>query len=278
MNRINEDTRSDLLRRSKKADNYKDQSKGRNRYERRVHSKLANSVREYNKLDMNKLFKENIVDININVNGETDDYTVRVRWSGILTSMQAYLKELDATEVNFRVVARALSDSFNHNDVYVHCSCPDATYRQNYWQTMNNISSGDPENRPSDITNPDDTKGSGCKHVMLVLSNLSYWQIKLSSVIYNYINYMKAHQERLYADIIYPALFEKEYEEPVQLDIDSVDEVEPELQSDEETIDTSNRWAVTKNLFKKMPKNDDDDRPIEIEGQKRFNFDSLESD
>ena len=30
---------------------------------------------------------------------------------------------------------------------------------------------GDPQTIPSDITNPNDTLGSACKHVLLVLSN-----------------------------------------------------------------------------------------------------------
>lgn len=278
MKNLNEDSRSDLIRRSKKADHYKDTSKGKTRYDRRVFSKLANSVKDYNKVDMNKLFKENILDLDIAVEGETDDYVVRVSWGGFLTSLQGYLEKMQSEDINFRAVSRALSDSFNHNDVYVHCSCPDATYRQNYWQTMNNISSGDPENRPSDITNPNDTKGAGCKHVMLVLSNLSYWQIKMSSVIFNYINYMKEHYERLYADVIYPAIFEKEYEEPVQLDIDTSSEEDNKLETDSDIIDTSNKWAKTKNQFKvgnefRFKKDDK-----EIEGQKQFDLDSLMSD
>ena len=42
----------------------------------------------------------------------------------------------------------------------------------------------------------------------------------------NYIDYMKKHYERLYADIIYPAIYDKKYEEPVQLDIEDSDELD----------------------------------------------------
>ena len=56
------------------------------------------------------------------------------------------------------------------------------------------------------MTNPNDTLGVGCKHIMLVLSNTS-WCIKLASVIHNYINYMKSHYEKLYADIIYICVY-----------------------------------------------------------------------
>jgi len=33
---------------------------------------------------------------------------------------------------------------------------------------------GEMETRPSNITNPDDTKGRGCKHVQAVLTNNSW--------------------------------------------------------------------------------------------------------
>ena len=57
---------------------------------------------------------------------------------------------------------------------------------------------------------------------------------------------MEKHYQRLYADIIYPAIYGKEYEKPVQLDIDSSDE----LDTERDTIDASNRYAADKNKFK----------------------------
>ena len=116
----------------------------------------------------------------------------------------------------------------------------------NYWQTKNGVSSGDPENRPSDITNPDDKLGSACKHVLLVLSNTS-WLLKVGSTILNYIRYMEKHYEKLYADIIYPAVYGKHYEEPVQLDLFD----DGTLETDTDTLDKSNEYARTKNQFKK---------------------------
>lgn len=129
-------------------------------------------------------------------------------------------------------------------DVILH-NCPDATYRMNYWQTKNGITSGEPETRPSDITNPDDNLGSACKHVLLVLSNTS-WLLKVGATIMNYIRYMEKHYAKLYADIIYPAIYGKNYEDPVQLDIFDDDS----LETDTDTIDKSNEYARTKNQFK----------------------------
>ena len=82
---------------------------------------------------------------------------------------------------------------------------------------------------------------------MLVISNTS-WIIKLASVVYNYINYMENHYKKLYADIIYPAIYEKDYEEPVQLDIDTIDQDELDTSSD--MVDKSNTYARDKNKFK----------------------------
>lgn len=50
---------------------------------------------------------------------------------------------------------------------------------------------------------------------------------------------------RLYADIIYPAIFNKAYEEPVQQDL-----FDDELDTDEETIDQANIEAKEKGRFK----------------------------
>ena len=249
MNRLYEDSRSQLLSKSKKADNYapSNQMFGKNRYERRLKSRVSHSVKDYNSINMNRLFKDNILDVKVSVQGETNDYVVKISFGGFLDNLH---RELDRNnnELNLRVVSRALSSSFNSDNVYIFCSCPDWKYRMGYFATKNSITSGDPELRPSKITNPNDTKGPGCKHSLLVISNNS-WLLKVASVIFNYINYMEKHYAKLYADIIYPAIYEKEYEEPVQIDMFD-DEENPELLDDEDTIDTSNKYARTKNQFK----------------------------
>ena len=123
-------------------------------------------------------------------------------------------------------------------------------------------------------TNPNNDKGKACKHVLLVLNNLN-WLIKVTSVIFNYVNYMKKHYERLYADVIYPALYEKEYEEPVQLDLD-IDNKGNQLDTDTDTIDTSNKYARSKNQFQKG--NQEGNRFISNSDEKEINFDDLLND
>ena len=298
--KLNEDSRSQLLTRSKSGANYapSNQHKGKNRYARRVHSKVANSVKEFNSINMNKLFKDDILDVNINIQGETNNYVVTIKMSGIMGNLQ---QELNPDEnVNFREVARALVKAFNGEDVYIRCSCPDWKYRFGHWALKHSISSYDDvfnkggkvvshsSNQQEDPlvqtqaprfnwTNKDDNKGAACKHVLLVLSN-NTWLIKVASVITNYINYMKKNMPDLYAKVIYPSIFEKEYipmseystgEEGI-----SQDEEPGELKTDKDELDITNKWAREKDKFKKGNQSGIQFAP----NKKEFDFDSLVSD
>ncbi len=224
-----EDKRSQLLARSKTGDAYSvwNRFKGKNRYQRRLYSRLASSVKNFNSIDMNKLFKDDVLDVDIDVKGETDIYVVRISFAGFLDELHNFLK---TQELNRKIISKALVRAFNADDVFINCTCPDFRYRGKYWATKNNILIGAPEDRPSDITNPNDTKGPGCKHINLALSDSS-WLMKVSSVIYNYIEYMKEHDERLYQKYIYPAVYQKPYEpdDGVQLDISDIEGQEKDL-------------------------------------------------
>ena len=97
-------------------------------------------------------------------------------------------------------------------------NCPDARYRMAYNQTKNDYKAGYKERRPSNITNPLDDLGAGCKHVLLVLANLD-WAVKVASVINNYIKYCKEHLQRNYADYIFPKVYGVQYDKAVQLNL-----------------------------------------------------------
>ena len=498
---LNEDSRNKLLNKSKSS------VKGKQRFNRRQKSKVANNVHQYNSIDMNKLFKEDILTVNISVRGETDDYTVKISFGGFLDILKDLVKG-NIEELNLRNITRALITGFNKDDVYISCSClhpsteiklldgrvvdmptmkklfdsgetlyvystdengdfkpglvekvwitkqtkdfikvtldngeeilttpdhlymlrdgsyqmaenlivgqslmpmyfsdkngyetvkfnstgkyhstykvvanelkstlikeasiraqeqiesqnekilltkikntllkiisekdiineenylkyraksvphynkrfssideavsyfelnhkivkierlqleetpvydikvkdwhnfvvnsgivlhncPDFHYRFGYWATRNKITSGEPENRPSNITNPRDDLGSGCKHILLVLNNNS-WLMKVASVINNYIKYMEKHYRKLYSDIIYPAIFDRKYEEPVQLSFDDLDN-DNTLQTDSDTLDASNKYGQDRTRFQKgntqgirfAPKEENDDQ------------------
>lgn len=278
-----EDNRKDYIRSGKNADDYApgNQALGRNRYERRKRSHVLRSVAEMNRINMNELFKFDLLRVDVKVQGETDQYLVTVVFPGILEYLQKELAKNPALDL--KAITSAVVAAFNSDDVRVHCTCPDFKYRHDYWLTQKNLNAGDPQNNPGKgIVNPNDTKGNGCKHVMLVLSNNS-WCIKVASVIRNYCLYMQHHEERLFKEVMYPALYGHEYtgEEGVQqeLGVDNdnnvVVDTSTELDSDECALDTSNEWAKTKNLFQKGHQGG---IQFAKETPKQFSFDSLISD
>lgn len=286
MYRLNEDSRKELINKSKHADNYvTDQSKGKNRYQRRLHSKVLNSVQEFNSIDMNSFFKNDTLLVNVRVQGETDDYIVQIKFSGVLKEIHDQMGKMSAdpnAKIDLRIITKSLVTAFNSGDVYMHCSCPDWLYRMSYWSRVNDTSSDPSIEQPTngrEIVNPFDTKGRGCKHALLVISN-NRWIRAVASVIFNYINYMEKHYPRLYADVIYPAIYDKKYEDDVQLSIDDVNGNNQDLVSTEDEIDISNKWAKTKGQFKQGNQSGVQfaSPNKEVPGQKSFNFDSLVSD
>lgn len=240
MPKLFEDKRNQLMAQGRRGTKEKD---GKSRYEKRVKSKVASTVREFNEIDMQSLFVHNILTINVPVRGETDNYLVRIKFGGFLDLLRNQLDRQNG-ELNLRAITRALLDAFNQDDVYIHCSCPDYQYRFAYWSSIKSINAGPPEKRPAKITNPKNDKGPGCKHIMLVLSNNS-WLIKVASVINNWIVYMSKNRKKQYADIVYPAIYGHEYKEPVQLSIDDTIDI-----NDQETIDIANKEGRTRGQFK----------------------------
>lgn len=233
---LHEESRTRILARSKQS------KKGFERFRKRVKSRVANSVKQFNAMDMNKLFKQDVFSVDVMVRGETDTYAVTISFGGFLELLQDQLK---TTELNLKAVTRALINGFNREDVYISCTCPDNQYRYAFSQTQHGIKSGEQETRPANITNPHDDLGASCKHILLVLSNQS-WLLKCGSTILNYIRYMEKHYEHLYQTVIYPAIYKKEYEGPVQLSLFD----DERLITDKDELDKSNTYARTKNQFK----------------------------
>ena len=238
--------KNQLINKSKKSDNYKDTSKGRNRWERRNHSKIDRRVDQYNKIDMNNFFKKDELKVGINVHGETDDYVVTIRFNGVLKAIQDEIRRNNG-RLEFKCILIALQRTFNTGDVFVSCTCKDWIYRQSYYSTKDGYNSGAPEIRASNITNPNDSKGGGCKHVNLVIGNID-WVMKIASVINNYIHYMEEHYQRLYADVIFPKLYNKKYERDIQLSL--FDDGKDNLKDDSEEIKLSNRYGRDRGKFR----------------------------
>lgn len=391
--RILEDKRSEFISKGKAG--AKEKTDNKSRFEKRLKSRVANNVRNYNKLDMNKLFKQGILDVDVDVHGETGDYVVGVSFGGFIDNLREQLRD-DTVLPDLKDVIKALVKTFNGDNVYLRCTClhpdtrirltdgttptvrelldrfnrgellytlsldendiisnkiikvwqtgtveefirvtldngafidttsnhlyllsdntyriasylkpgdvlasiefkskanqrrtdrvitsvesltveatpiydvkventpnflagagvilhncDDFKYRHAYWMSKHDLILGDREDRPSDITNPSNNLGPGCKHIMLVLSNHN-WLLKVASTITNYIKYMENHYNKMYADIIYPALYNKKYEKPVQLNVFDKDNL-TDKQSSKQDIDASNIEASRRGQFK----------------------------
>ena len=180
--KLDEATRTQLVAQSRNVGQYKNTSRGRNRMERKKYSKVANAVKSYNEINMNDFWKSDILQVNIPVVGETDEYTVTIKLEGVVAEVQKNIKN-NGNKLEFRTVIQALTKVFNTSDVWVKCSCPDFKYRFAHWNIIKNVSVDDTSKDPGPgkgIANPNDDKGRGCKHVLLVLSNGS-WMMKVIS-------------------------------------------------------------------------------------------------
>ena len=224
---LNEVGKQQLISKSKSSE------KGRERFNKRNRSRVTNTVKSFNSIDMNKLFKDDILTVKVPVQGETSNYEVTITFGGLLEILRDQIER--SGSLTFREISRAAIIGFNRDDLYVACTCEDFKYRFHFWAEQNGYNGDGPENRPARITNPRDSLGSSCKHILLVLNNTS-WVLRVARVIMNYIDYMERHYQKLYADIIYPAIYGAEYEEPVQLDIETTDE----LDTSTDTVDKAN--------------------------------------
>lgn len=215
-----EDTRTAQLNKSKEKGLYKNAKYGKNRYERKKYSKLASTVEEYNKIDMNDFFKKDILLVKIPITGETDNYTVKVKLLGVVAEMTKSIKS-NKYKFEFKTVLQALTKVFNTTDVYTNCTCDDYKYHFAYWNIVNNVSIDDSAHNPGPgkgIANPDDDKGRGCKHILLVLENCD-WLMKVASVIFNYVEYMSNKMPEVFLSVIFPRLYGIDAEEAQEQNI-----------------------------------------------------------
>ena len=171
--KLNEATRTQLVAQSKNIGQYKDTSRGKTRFDRKKYSKVANAVKNYNEINMNDFWKKDILQVNIPVVGETDEYTVTIKIEGVVAEMQKNIKN-NGNKMEFRTIIQSLTKVFNTTDVYVKCTCADFKYRFKHHLIVNGMSVDDSSQDPGPgkgIANPNDDKGRGCKHVLLALSN-----------------------------------------------------------------------------------------------------------
>ncbi len=245
---LHEDSRSLLLSKSKNVGMYKDQSHGKNRFERKRLSQIANAVKQYNQIDMNKLFKEDTLIVNIPVIGETDQYTVTIKMEGIIKEIAKNIKN-NNNKLEYKTIVQALTKVFNTANIYVKCTCQDYKYRFAHWNIINNVSVDDTAQDPGPgkgIRNPKDEDGRGCKHILLVLANGS-WIMKVTSVINNYIHYAEEYLQKPFLKVIFPKLYGMPAEEMVEQDLVDDDKF---LDSSKGLIDAINEYGKTRGRYK----------------------------
>ena len=231
--KLTEATRQQLLNKSRSADIVK--SYGTTRFDRRNIQRVYNPKDSLNKLDMNALWKANILSFYLTVQGETNNYTVEVLFDDVLDDISKELKR-NNYKFEYKVVYRAIINAINRNDIYVSCSCPDWYYRMSYQATKGQYNSGKAQTIPARITNPNDTKGAGCKHVMKVLGNLD-WALDLASCITNYVTYMQDNYQDKYEDILFPALYGMSYIDAINDGIINNENENTDDEEDEESLD-----------------------------------------
>jgi hypothetical protein len=198
---------------------------------------------------MNKVFKQDILQVNIPVVGETDEYTVTVKLEGVVAEIQKNIKN-SGNKIEFRTVIQALTKVFNTTDVYVKCSCPDFKYRFAHWNIIKNVSVDDSSQDPGPgkgIANPNDDKGRGCKHILQVLAN-GNWMMKVSSTILNYIHFLSEKKPDAFLKLVFPKLYGVPADEAAE---NGLVEDNEDLETGKDLIDVVNEWARNRGKFKK---------------------------
>lgn len=249
-NAITEATRRELLTKSKGARGYINR-KG-NRWDAKNAVTIANTVKDYNRIDMNTFWKKDVLNLDIKIKGETDDYVVAVEFANILNRIKNKVVQ-NKNILTIKIIYDALVEALNSSDLKINCSCPDFAFRFSYYATKNNYKEGEAENRDAKITNPKNDLGSACKHTLNVLNNAE-WISKISSVINNYVNYCKDNMEYNYSRFIFPKIYGMTSDKAIQLTFDDYDEkgeIKDKLESDEALINLSNALGKLRGRIKK---------------------------
>lgn len=248
---IDEATRNQLIAKSKKGTTYKHKSNS-NRWSAKSNCLVANTVKDYNKIDMDTFWKKDILSFQVKVEGETDEYLVTVELKDILSKIQRRVQN-NHNKLEIKCIYDSLIQALNSEDIKIDCTCPDFQYRFRVWATKNNYNAGTAENREAKITNPDDQLGAACKHILCVINNAE-WLQKIASVINNYVNYCKDKMEYNYSRFIFPKIYGMSYDKAVQMTLDDYDDkgdIKDKLDSDEDLINLSNALGKVRGRIKK---------------------------
>lgn len=152
----------------------------------------AETITRYNKSAGYKGFS--LVDIDttaiktrdsIVITNRVGNYFDTIELEDILYWVGLEVDETPDKKMNLETVRRALLGAMDGMDIKVDCNCGDFTYRFAFMSTVLGYKYGKPENRPSNITNPN-AYGALCKHLISLLSNKS-WVKQVASTLQQWI-------------------------------------------------------------------------------------------
>lgn len=149
----------------------------------RYNKRLRYATMSIPEIDENELLYNDMLVLKVQVG----QYTDTIAYRGFMKRLVDTATKGKNHNVNRRLIVRILNEQVDLTDIYVRCTCADMTYRFNYFATKYDYLYGEPENRPSNITNPDDNIGATCKHLCCVLSN-KMWLVKAAPVINDFIH------------------------------------------------------------------------------------------
>lgn len=149
----------------------------------RYNRRLRYSAMSTPEIDGDELLNNDRLVIHVQVG----KYICTIAFEGVIKKLVEIVKRDSLHRVIRRFVVQALNNQVDLTDVYVKCTCPDFRYRFAYFATKYDYIWGTPENRPSNITNPDDSIGATCKHLAAILANKK-WLVKASSVVNDFIH------------------------------------------------------------------------------------------
>lgn len=152
----------------------------------------AETITRYNKSSGYKGFS--LVDIDttaiktrdvIIITNRVGDYFDTVELDDILYWVGLEVDEARDKKMTLETVRRALLGAMDGMNIKVDCNCGDFVYRFAYMASVLEYKYGKPENRPSNITNPNGY-GAMCKHLISLLSNKS-WVKQVATTLQQWI-------------------------------------------------------------------------------------------
>lgn len=214
---LSEATRHDLLTKAHAADSYTNRKK--NRYNNRTSVAVSYTTENMSDIDVNLLFKNDIIDAKFFIKGLKDTHCIEIVFKGFCNELHQIINPNE--RISLIQIEKALKIAFNKSDIYVDCDCGDFKYRMAYNATKDGYKAGNPQTEPikksissrrNSTSNINKNLGPICKHLANALQNLD-WLRPLSRTIYNLIEASERKNDKVWKNIIYPAVYGVDYTE-----------------------------------------------------------------